>query len=61
MGTGTVEMPAELPDLTVTSGNSLLHGDLGSGEMRQGTLSTLCLGLFIWNITVVPDEGEKYR
>lgn len=58
-GTGTVEMPAELPDLTATSGNSLLPRDLGRGEVGQGTLSTLCLGFLIWSIAVAPDEGEN--
>lgn len=58
LGTGTGEMPAELPDLTATSGKSLLHGDLGRGEMGQGTLLTPCLSFLIWSITVVPDEGE---
>lgn len=51
-------MPAELPDLTATSGKSLLHRDLGRGEMGQGTLLTPCLSFLIWSITVVPDEGE---
>lgn len=49
LGTGTLEVRAEVSDLRTTGGNSLLPGGLGGWELGGGTLPSM---------TVAPEEGE---